>query len=147
MGTERSNHPKHNGDTRQHGSVEGIIEIEGQSNLAKEFITIGQSFEEALGRCVLRDDEQKNAIVIYKAQLEMFGMWDEIDDLTNFLNASAAVGGFNRSLAAMTETGIYVADGAGIKLGKESQKALMELQKYKAMQRQDRDNGNSEHPQ
>ncbi len=132
-----------NGKDNRGGSVEGIIEIEGQSNLASEFITIGQSFEEALGRCVLRDDEQKNAIVIYKAQLEMFDLWEEIADLTNFLNASAAVGGYNRSLAAMTETGIYVAEGAGIKMGKESQKALIELQKIKTAQR-DRENGDRE---
>ncbi len=127
-------------DGHKTGSVEGIIEIESQSQLPQEFITIGQSFEEALGRCVLRDDDQKNCVIIYKAQLEMFDMWEEIQDLTNWLNASAAVGGFNRSLAAMTHTGIIVSEGLGIKISKESQKALAELNKYK-LQGQQRDNG------
>ncbi len=130
------------------GDVAGVVRIVGQTQLPQEFITIGKNFEEALGRCVLRDDEQKNAVIIYKAQLEMFEMWDEIQDLTNFLNASAAVGGFNRSLAAMAHTGIYVPEGAGIKVSKENQKALMEMQKQRAIARNrdnnDRDNGHEQ---
>lgn len=119
------------------GSIEGVFKLEDQGGLAREFITIGRSFEEALGRCTIRDDIQRNAIIIYKAQLELFGMWDEIDDLTNWLNASAAVGGFNRSLASMTETRIYVPEGAGIKMDKNTQKTLMELQKMRATGRQE----------
>ena len=124
------------------GSVAGVVRIVGQTQLPQEFITIGKEFEEALGRCVLRDDDQRNAIIIYKAQLEMFSMLIEIQDLTNWLNASAAVGGFNRSLAAMTYTGIYVPEGAGIKVSKENQKALMEMQKQRSMAKgRDRDDG------
>ncbi len=110
-----------------------VVKIVQQGQLPIEFITIGKSFEEALGRCVLRDDEQKNAVIIYKAQLEMFDMYEEIQNLTNWLNASAAVGGFNRSLAAMTYSQIYVPEGAGIKVSKENQKALMEMQKQRAI--------------
>jgi hypothetical protein len=130
----------------------GVVKIVGQSQLPQEFITIGKNFEEALGRCTLRDDAQKNAIIIYKAQLSMFGMTDEIQDLTNLLNASAAVGGFNRSLAAMTYTQIYVPEGAGIKVSKENQKALMEMQRQRAASRgkdldDNRENGNGNHRQ
>ncbi len=131
-------------EKQQKGSVKGVVsDILTNKNLPNEFITIGKSFEDALGRCVLRDDNQKNAVVIYAAQLAMFEMWDEIDDLTNWLNASAAVGGFNRSLAAMTYTGIFVSEGAGIKFSKENQKALIEMQKQRAMAR-GRDNEREE---
>lgn len=123
----------------ERGNVGGVIEIVGKGQLPQEFITIGEDFEKALGRCVLRDDYQRNCVIIYKAQLEMLGLWDEIEDLTNWLNASSAVGGYNRSLAAMTYTGIYVPEGAGIKLGKDSQKALMELQKLRAQGQQQRE--------
>lgn len=109
----------------------GVIKIISQSQLPQEFITIGKSFEEALGRCVIRDEEQKNNIIIYKAQLQMFEMRPEIEDLTNWLNASAAVGGFNRSLAAMTYTNLFMPEGAGIKISKENQKALMEMQRQR----------------
>ena len=121
--------------TRPGTSLSGVVKIVGQTQLPQEFITIGKSFEDALGRCVLRDERQKNAVIIYKAQLEMFDMYEEIQDLTNWLNASAAVGGFNRSLAAMTHTGIYVPEGAGIKVSKENQRALMEMQKQRNMSR------------
>lgn len=117
-------------------NIAGVIHIAQPGQIAQEFITAGKSFEEALGRCTIRDDEQKNAIIIYKAQLSLFLMTDEIMDLTNLLNAASAVGGFNKSLAAMVATGIYVPEGAGIKLSKENQKALMELQKQRAMGKQ-----------
>jgi len=122
--------------TEGHGSREGVVKIVGQSQLPQEFITIGENFEEALGRCTLRDDRQKNAVIIYKAQLEMFKMYDEIQDLTNWLNASSAVGGYNKSLAAMTYTGIYVPEGAGIKLSKQGSKEFMEAQRRLEEQRQ-----------
>ena len=121
------------------GDIAGVIHIAQPGQLAQEFITVGKSFEEALGRCVIRDDEQKNAIIIYKAQLEMFDMITEIADLTSWLNAASAVGGFNRSLSAMVGTNIFVAEGAGIKLSKENQKALMEMQKQRAMGRREDD--------
>lgn len=111
--------------------IGGVVKIVGQSQLPQEFITIGKSFEEALGRCVIRDERLKNAIILYKAQLELFDMDDEIQDLTNLLNAGAAVGGFNRSLAAMAHTMIYVPEGAGVKVSKETQKALTEINKQR----------------
>lgn len=127
----------------------GVVKIVGQTQLPQEFITIGRSFEDALGRCTLRDDQQRNDVIIYKAQLEMFNKHNElekeIEDLTSFLNASAAVGGFNRSLAAMTHTGIYVPEGAGIKVSKENQRALMEMQKQRSIARgRETDNGNGQ---
>lgn len=126
--------------------IAGVVKIVGQTQLPQEFITIGKDFEEALGRCTLRDDVQKNAVIIYKAQLELFEMWDEIQDLTNWLNASSAVGGFNKSLAVMAHTGIFVPEGAGIKLSKETQKAFMEMNKARAESRQHDDEKHKEGP-
>ena len=125
------------------GSIDGVVKIVGQSQLPQEFITIGKSFEEALGRCTLRDDRQKNAIIIYKAQLEMFSMFKEIGDLTNWLNASSAVGGYNKSLAAMTYTGIYVPEGAGIHLSKQGSKEYLEAQRRIDEQKKKEDNNNN----
>lgn len=138
MTTESKN--KANGNQGKR-SLAGVVQLANQTQLPGEFLKIGKDFEEALGRCVIRDDYQKNCIILYKAQLELFGMYSEIQDLTNWLNASGAVGGFNRSLAAMTYTGIYLAEGAGIKLGKDQQKALHELNSLK-LQRHGEDKGN-----
>lgn len=117
----------------QRGSVEGVIKIAQPGQLAQEFITASKSFDEALARTTIRDEQQRNDIICYKAQLDLFEMTEEINQLTSWLTGAASIGGYNRSIAAMVGTGIYVPEGAGIKLSKENQKALMELQKERAM--------------
>jgi len=129
------------------GDVAGVIKIVQQGQLPQEFITTGNTFRAALGKCTIRDTEQRNAIIAYKAQLELFGMEQEIDDLTDWLNASSAEGGFNKSLAAMVGTGIYVPEGAGIKISKENQKALLELQKQRAMSGKQNENHDNQQQQ
>ena len=130
---------KGNGKKVSRGGIEGVVKIVGSSPLAKEFIEVGKSFEEALGRCVIIDQNQQNLIILYKAQLDMFELWDEVRDLTNWLNASIAVGGFNRSLAAMVATNIYVPEGAGIKLSKESVKVLENFTKLRAQRNESKE--------
>ncbi len=94
---------------RDFSSVGGVVQFVGQSQFEQELLAVGKDFDEALGRCVIRDEWQRNAIILYKAQLEMFLMTREIMDLTSFLNASAAIGGhYNRELATMAHVGIYV---------------------------------------
>jgi len=138
--TERYNSNGH----KPHNDVQGVIKIEGQGQLPQEFLTVGRDFDEALGKSTIRDDKQRNAIILYKAQLEMFQMWEEISDLTSWLNASGAVGGFNRSLAAMTYTGVYVPEGAGINLSKDTRKNLMEIQKLRALGQNNKDDKKDE---
>ena len=121
------------------GSESGVIKVVGSTQLPQEFITIGKTFEEALGRAVLRDDKQKNAVILYKAQLEMFDLEDEIQDLTNWLNASAAVGGYNRLQAIMAHVGIVIPEAAGVKLSKQGSKEFIEAHRRQQYQN-DREN-------
>jgi len=120
---------RRNGGDR--GDVGNVVKITGLSNLPQEFITAGKTFQETLGRCTIIDERQRSAIILYKAQLDMFTLTLAIEDLTNWLNASSAVGGYNKSLAAMTHTGIYVPEGAGIRLSKQGSKEYMEAQRRK----------------
>ncbi len=133
---------KNNGNGSR-GNVAGVVKIVGQSQLPQEFLQIGKFYDEAVGRGVLRDDFQRNAVNKYKFQLDLF--FDdndiEVQNLTSWLNMSGSVGGFNRSLAAMTYTQVYVPEGAGIKISKENQKALMEMQKQRNMTRSRDENG------
>lgn len=123
----------------RHSKIAGVVHMVNSTQLPQEFITIGKTFEEALGRCRIRDDNQKNFFILYKTQLEEFELTDEINELTSLLNASAAVGGFNISAAIMAHTGIYVPEGAGIKLGKEQYKQLMEAQRIRRKEREDKE--------
>jgi hypothetical protein len=115
------------------GEVQGVIHIAQPGQLANEFITDAKSFSEALAKGTLRDEQQRNDIMVYKSQLSLFDMTKEIQELTEWLIGSNAIGGFNRSIAAMVGTNIYVPEGAGIQISKENQKAIMELQKERAM--------------
>jgi hypothetical protein len=129
----------------QHGhkDVLNLIKLEGSNQLPQEFITIGKTFEDALGRCTIADAKQRSAIITYKSQLEMFKMTKRIDDLTNFLNASSAIGGINKSLATMSYVGAFVPEGAGIKLSKQGSKEYIESQKRMDEQQRKENNNNN----
>lgn len=99
---------KDQSDGHKEKKLKGVVQSLGRASLPREFITIGEDFDAALGRCILRDDVQKNAVSIYKSQLEMFGLWEEIAQLTSWLNSSPAVGGINREQALEGHVGIYV---------------------------------------
>ncbi len=109
------------------GNVTGVVKIAGQSRLAQEFITAAKTFKDALARAILRDEYQKNSIVIYKAHLEMFKMTTELEDLVDHLVGTCSIGGLNRSASIMDDTGIYTPAGLGIKDTKEHEKAIKEL--------------------
>ena len=94
-----------------------------ESDFPSELIKANANFETALANCCLRDEEQRNACVVYKAQLEMFGMVEEINDLVNFLNGSVSIGGYSRVLAASSHIGMLHPSALGVKLNKEGQEA------------------------
>lgn len=109
------------------GSVSGVVKIVGQGRLAEKFIEAVKTFKEALAKARLRDEYQKNSIVIYFAHLDMFEMKEEQEDLINHLIGTCSIGGFNISAAIMDDTGIYTPAGLGIKDSKEHEKAIKEL--------------------
>lgn len=113
--------------TKEHTST--VVKIAGMGGLSTEFITAGATLDEAIGRGVVRDDLQKNAIYLYIAQLDMFHMDPEKEHLRHWLNLSAAVKGFNRSLASMTDVKIYTPEGAGIPMSKNTEKLLSNVYK------------------
>lgn len=133
MTNDKSPHRGTDRKMPRQSSVEGVLHIAQPGQLANEFITAEKSFDAQLAKSCIADEQLKNDIITYYAQLRMFEMTEEINQLTSWLIGSSAVGGFNRSIAAMVGTGIYVPEGAGIKLSKDNQKALMELQKERAV--------------
>ena len=139
METKKANYANKKNGKRDFSSVSGVVQFVGQSQFEQELLAVGKDFDEALGRCVIRDEWQRNAIILYKAQLDMFGMATEIRDLTSFLNASAAIGGhYNRELATMAHVGIYVPPLSNPK----ERKAFMEYQQMRSKSKDmDRDKG------
>lgn len=135
-----------NGHKTQPSDFTGVVKIpKDQGQLPKEFITPGHTFEEALAKTTIRDPNQLYNIVLLYDQLNEFDevteeypkgiMYNEKQALVNLLIGFNAINGFNKSLAAMTGTGIYLPEGAGIKMSKEDRKALTELQRMKMSQK------------
>jgi len=122
------------------GSVSGVVKIVGQSRLAEKFIEAVKTFKEALAKARLRDEYQKNSIVIYYAHLEMFDMKIEQEDLINHLIGTCSIGGLNISAAIMDDTGIYTPAGLGIKDSKEHEEAIKELREERNKSGQNRNN-------
>lgn len=86
-------------------------------------IEANKSFKDALANCNIRDEQQRNAIIVYHAQLVMFELTEEIEELTNILNASLSIGGYGRVLAASSHIGMLHPSTLGVKLSKEGEQA------------------------
>ena len=130
-----------NGGNNHSGTVGGIYDTEGQTLLPHEFITGGKTFDEALGKCIFRDEAQKNAVIMWKAKLEEFHNEAGIQMIIDLLNGSRGVGGINNSLASMAHTMIYLPEGAGIKVGKNAEKINLErLREQRDLSRRKQEN-------
>jgi hypothetical protein len=113
----------------------GVVKLRAQTQLAQEFITPGKAFDEALARTTIRDEGQLYSICLLHQWMEAFNerhLFDtRIQALCHLLTGFNAIGGINRSIAAMVGTGIYLPDGAGVKLSKQDREALTELQRMR----------------
>lgn len=103
-----------------------FLEDSGNDNFPSELIKASETFEAALSNCVFRDEAQKNAVILLAEHLKMFNMVDELNGLTNFLNASVSVGGYSRVLATSAHIGLLHPSTLGVKLNKEGEKAWAE---------------------
>jgi len=113
----------------------GLARRVKQPQTPLEFITPAKTFQEALAKSRLKDDNQRNLAILYYAQLKMFDMDEEIEDLILSLIATTAVGGHNLNLTAMTHVGIFFPEASGTKLDKDQRKTLADINKYNREQK------------
>lgn len=128
-------------DLKDTSRFKGVVADSGDQLFPKELITVGKTRKDALGRDILRDEQQRNALIIYVAQLKMFDMVTEQDDVRDWLNASPAIDGVNRRQALMGWVRIYEPVSAGGNVDKNTQKALIETQRQR-LERQKEDHNN-----
>jgi hypothetical protein len=117
------------------GKVSSVIKIAGQGHLAETFLTAGKSFDEALGKGIIRDEEQANALSLVFSWMMRHGIDESI--LTTWLKTRPAIGGYNRSAAIMDDTQTFTPSGLGMKDTKEHEKAIKELRDEKYRRRDD----------
>lgn len=103
------------------GGVETAIE---DSGLAKEFITVGKTIEESIGRTIFIDDRQLNAVIALYRKLIKFHNISGLKTLKMWLDGRPSIGGYNRAQALMSGACIVVGEALGVKLGKDSMKFI-----------------------
>jgi len=122
----------------------GIDNTASDGSLAKEFITIAKSCEEAMGRTIFSDERQLNAVVALHRKLVKFHNTKGLSTLTMWLNGRPAIGGYNRAQALMSGSGIVAPEALGVKLGKDSMKFIEKQVIAKASQGSSRQEGQNE---
>lgn len=77
-------------------------------SVIREFVHPGKDPREMLMRCVFRDDNERNAALIFLRKCEEFGLDDYVQMLTNWLAASVSVKGRSRKEVLQATAGIIV---------------------------------------
>ena len=129
--TQAEIHPSRNSGQ----DAAGVVRFMDQSSrLDKELITIGNTIEEAIGRAVIRDDNQRNKIVRYMGRLKECHLLPQMELLRIWINASFAVGGHQRDEALMSNAHLWVPEG-GRRMDKKQINRFLDIQARKADQR------------
>lgn len=120
----------------------GVMADMENDNLAKEFISVGKSIEDSMGRTVFVDIRQLHAaIALYRKLLK----FDNTQGMIHFkmsLDGMPAVGGYNRAQAGMVAAQVVVPEAIGVKLGKDSMKFIEAQYKAKTAQQQGENENN-----
>ncbi len=130
-------HSSHSGQ-----ELAGVVRLKesGNDSLEKELLTIGATIEAAIGRGVIKDDNQRNKIIRYLGRLQDCHLKPQMELLRIWINASFAVGGHQRDEALMANAKLWVPEG-GRKMDK---KQMMKFLDNQAAQRQERHRNNDD---
>jgi len=96
-------------------ALEGLFNQQQFPNVLKEFVHPGKDPKELLMRCVLKDDRERNAAVLYLAKCREFGLDEEEKVLNDWLAATTAVRGLSRRELLMAATNIVAPSLYGVR--------------------------------
>lgn len=125
------------------GAGVGIERTSQEGGFPEAMLKASEDFRSALANCYIKDEDQRNSIILYAAQLTMFDMVDELEDLTNFLIASISINMTSRAQALQAHVGMFFPSTSGMKVGKEEMKYMKEANKESARSR-DRHSNNGD---
>lgn len=104
-------------------ALEGLFNQQQFPNVLKEFVHPGKDPKELLMRCVLKDERERNAAVLYLAKCREFGLVEEEKVLNDWLAATTAVRGLSRRELLMAATNIIAPSLYGVRQwGKHKEK-------------------------
>jgi len=96
-------------------ALETLFNQQQFPSVLKEFVHPGKGAKELLMRCVLKDDRERNAAVLYLAKCREFGLVEEEKVLNDWLAATTAVKGLSRRELLMAATNIIAPSLYGVR--------------------------------
>ena len=97
-----------------------------QSKLAEQFITAATNIYDAAAKTVFRDYKHVAAFIDIFSWCIRNGCEQGLEDLLVTLISLPAIGGYNRSIAAMIATGVISPEAMGVAISKEGMKLIKE---------------------
>jgi len=117
-----------------------------QDKFPKEFLTPGITFPEALNKGVLRDERQRNAVVLLFQQMDEFKMTEEKQGVINWLTGSTAINGRARTEALEAHDEIFFPEAtSNHKLSKDERQTARDMYLARARRKEEVE-GNVETP-
>ncbi len=120
---------------------QGLLSATGESGFPGSLLKANEDFHSALANSYIRDEEQRNSLILYSAQLRMFAMTEELEDLTNFLNGGLSINMAGRAQGLQAHVGMVFPSISGMKVSKDEMKymgqANVERAKAKAKSKED----------
>lgn len=114
------------------GAGQGLLGATGDGSFPSALLKANEDFHTALANSYIRDEVQRNAIVIYASQLKLFDMVDELEDLVNFLNGGLSINMAGRAQGLQAHVGMVFPSISGMKVGKDELKYMGEVNKERA---------------
>lgn len=93
-------------DGGSQSDLERIFSQADMPSVIREFVHPGAEVADLLMRCVFRDENERNAVLIFERKCEEFGLNDYLEMLVHWLAASVSVQGRSRKEVLQATTGI-----------------------------------------
>jgi hypothetical protein len=120
-----------------------LLATSDEGEFAARLLKANDDLMAALANSYLRDEEQRNAVVIYAAQLKMFDMVEELEELVAFLNGGLSINMASRAQALQASAGIVFPQISGMKASKEEMRYIAEANKA-ALENRTRERGDGD---
>ena len=122
----------HRRDIRNEG---GVVRINTEGSIDREFITSGMSPDETISKTKLLDQNELNDLTRYYDWLEDFDDEEGLNALNFWLNGKRSIGGYNLIHALFSKVGIVSPEALGVMMSSQAAKAINKYQEERNRRR------------
>lgn len=123
----------------------GLMGVSGDGQFPNELLKSNQDFNDATANCWFRDEAQRNAVILYAAQLRLCELSDDLEDLVAYLNGSLSINMTSRAQAIQAHVGMFYPQTSGMRINKDELKIYAGANKEAARSRRNHDEEEEKH--